>query len=179
MRMNVGTKSLLFGVHQFIWHPLTVARAWRETEGRWPTWREWVCIVIHDWGYWGLRAMDDEVGEKHPERGAFLAARLLGDHYGRLVLLHSRHYARTVGMEPSALCWADKLSILYDPPRFYLLRARLSGEIGEYRMMAHQAGVVPLDESDEYWLVKMRERFHRLASERRGDVVTYHDRTSA
>ena len=46
-----------------------------------------------------------------------------------LVLLHSRRYAKVHGLEPSKLCWADKLSIMYDPEWFYLLRARASGEL--------------------------------------------------
>lgn len=35
-------------------------------------------------------------------------------------------------MNPSKLCWADK-SILYDPAWFYLLRAKMSGELDEYK----------------------------------------------
>lgn len=58
--MKTGTKSLLFGVHQFIWHPLTVLLAWIKLYG-WPAWEELVCIIIHDWGYWGKSNMDGEL----------------------------------------------------------------------------------------------------------------------
>ena len=34
--MKVGTRSLLFGSHQFMLHPLFVAIAWRRLYGRWP-----------------------------------------------------------------------------------------------------------------------------------------------
>jgi len=47
--MKVGTKSLLWGVHQIFWHPLTVTLAWRELYKKWPSWKEFVCIFIHDW----------------------------------------------------------------------------------------------------------------------------------
>lgn len=177
--MKVGRKSLLFGVHQFVWHPITVYRAWCRQYDRRPTWRETVCIIIHDWGYWWAPNMDGEQGERHPEFGARLAEWLFGQEHHDLVLLHSRHYARRHGAEPSPLCWADKLSILYDPPWFYLLRARLSGELHEYRENAARAGVVPLTAPDEVWLFVIRAKFRRLAAEMNPDAVVYMNPTDS
>lgn len=137
-RMNVGTKSLLFGVHQFLWHPWTVGRAWRNLYGRWPTWIEWVCILSHDIGYFGCKTMDGEDGKKHPELGAMIAQRIVkilgGDAYAvyTFTLFHSSHYARMHGAQPSALYLPDKASILFEASWFYKLRARLSGEVYEY-----------------------------------------------
>lgn len=128
----VGTRSLLFGVHQFLWHPWTVYRAWRYLYGK-PSWREVVCIFLHDLGYFGKPNMDGEEGGRHPEVGARIAGQLFGEEYRKLVLYHSRHYAKLQGEMPSKLCWADKLSITFDPKWFYLLRARCTGEIKEYR----------------------------------------------
>ena len=71
--MKMGTRSILFGVHQFIWHPLTVALAWRSLYKRWPQWHEWVAIVLHDIGYLGKPDMDGEEGQTHPVTGAHLA----------------------------------------------------------------------------------------------------------
>ena len=171
--MTTGTKSLLFGVHQFVWHPFTVLLAWWKLYGR-PGWRELVCIVIHDWGYWGSPNMDDGRGEQHPRAGATMALSLFGDlRYYDLVLCHSRHLARRIGLTPSLLCWPDKLSILFDPPWFYLFRARLSGEIKEYRTMAALANFVPLSATDREWLSVIRGKFEVLAREQRGDVVEY------
>jgi hypothetical protein len=172
--MTTGTKSLLFGVHQFIWHPVTVLLAWVKLYG-WPTWKQLVCIIVHDWGYWGSPNMDDERGEQHPRTGAMIALRLFGYDlkYYDLVLNHSRHLARTLGHEPSPLCWADKRSIMYDPPWFYLLRARLSGEIKEYRVLAAQANFVPETATDQQWLSIIRDKFELMAKEKRGDVVEY------
>lgn len=172
--MRTGTKSLLFGVHQFAWHPLTVALAWRGLNGRWPNWREGLCILWHDWGYWGKRYMDDPDGETHPVLGARIAGALLGGEWADFCLYHSRHYAKAAGEEPSELCWADKGSMSYDPEWFYLLRARLSGELAEYRFKADEAGIVPLAASDGHWFGVMLERFRLLARERRGDVIAYH-----
>lgn len=171
--MRVGTRSLLFGVHQVIWHPVTVALAWRSLYGAWPSWREAMCIIIHDWGYWGAPNMDGEEGERHPVWAARVAGRWLGPAYADLCLLHSRHYARQLDRPPSLLCWPDKLSLLFDPPWFYLFRARFSGELWEYRQKASEAGVVPLSATDWEWLMVIRARFQALAHARRGDVVSY------
>jgi hypothetical protein len=143
--MKVGTKSLLFGVHQFVWHPFTVWRAWRHYHKRTPTFWETVAIVVHDWGYWGCDNMDGEQGITHPDRGALFIYWLYArTHSGKgrnitqalnlweLVRCHSSHHARNIGGSPSALCAPDKLSVLFDPPWWYLLRGCLSGEIGEY-----------------------------------------------
>lgn len=168
--MKTGMKSLLFGVHQFIWHPITVWLAWLRLYGR-PTWRESVCIIIHDWGYWFTPNMDGPEGERHPEFGAHIAGKLFGRAYYELVLLHSRHYAKIVGKEPSKLCWADKLSILYDPKWFYLIRAISSGEIKEYRQNAK--GWIPLERSHSFWFDWIKLKFIKLAEERKADGVPY------
>jgi len=148
--MKVGTKSLLFGVHQFIFHPISVLLAWIKLYGR-PSWKELVCIVIHDWGYWGKPNMDGIEGEKHTVLGARIALRLFGRKYHDLCLLHSRHYARQFCMTPSKLCWADKLSITYEPWWFYIPRAILSGEIYEYRLKSSQAGFISVYKSHREW----------------------------
>lgn len=153
--MKTGTKSLLFGVHQFLWHPVTVWRAWRSLYGVRPTWRETVCIIIHDFGYWGCPNMDGDEGEKHPYFAANIAGRLFGPRYYDLCLYHSRYLSKKLGREPSKLCWADKLSMIYDPSWFYIPRARASGEMREYRRNADRRGFVSLAETDEHWHKKL------------------------
>lgn len=179
--MNVGTKSLLFGVHQVFWHPLTVLIAWLWLYRRPPNLGELVCIIIHDWGYWGKPNMDGVEGESHPEFAARLMRRF-GQRYSELCLYHSRHYARNAGVEPSLLCWADKLSIVMEPWWLYLPRAWLSGELFEYRQMAWRAGIVPYSFNHRAWHRIIRERLSRLGREKRGDVVPYinpmHTKTS-
>jgi len=156
--MTLGTRSLLWGVHQFAWHPVTVALAWRKLQGRWPRGCEWLCILVHDWGYWGRRNMDGTHGRFHPVGGARLAQALVRWWHRvvigrgvleselralrayRLCLFHSRHLAKACGDEPSALCMPDKLAVMYDPRWFYLLRAYLSGEIHEYVKNAEAVG---------------------------------------
>lgn len=137
--MKVGTKSVLWGVHNFLWHPWTVGRAWRHIYGTWPTFHEWICIFCHDtFGYWACPNMDGLEGKRHPERGAAIVRRIVnwlggdGDAAYKLTLYHSSHYARMNGAEPSALYLPDKVSILFEPRWWYLLRAKLSGEVHEY-----------------------------------------------
>lgn len=172
--MRVGTRSLLFGVHQVVWHPFTVLIAWWKLYGR-PSWKEVVCIAIHDWGYWGKPNMDGAEGEKHPVLGATIALRLFGNGsgYAKMVLCHSRHLARQLGLEPSKLCWADKYSHCFDPWWFYIPRAWLSGELREYRQLTAKAGFIPLSASHRTWYRWIQDRFYRLAMERRGDAVPY------
>src|SRR5690349_10347269 len=108
--MRVGTKSLLFGVHNVLWHPITVWLAWVHLNKAFPRWWECVAIFTHDLGYWGKPDMDGEEGRQHPVAGANLAylwtyniARFFGmshpDANGRayrawkLSIGHSRYYA--------------------------------------------------------------------------------------
>lgn len=171
--MKTGTKNLLFGVHQFAWHPFTVLLAWIKLFRKWPSFPELIAILIHDWGYWGKANMDDEEGERHPEFAARLMGKLFGLEYHDLCLYHSRHYARNVGHEPSKLCWADKASILYDPWWLYLPRARLSGELAEYRRVASETGFISIRATDKQWYKWIRVRSIMVASERKGSAVSY------
>lgn len=148
--MKVGTKSLLFGVHQFILHPLVVLRAWIYLYGL-PNLKELVCIIIHDWGYLGLPNMDGNEGTKHPEFAAKLAGKWFGQEYYDLCICHSRHYAKVIGKEPSKLCWADKLCIKYNPWWFYVPISILTGEIFEYRKVSADMGLIPLSISHKEW----------------------------
>lgn len=169
--MKVGTKSLLFGVHQFIWHPVTVTLAWRELYGTWPEWKEFVCIIIHDWGYWGKPNMDGPEGEEHPILGANIASFLFGREYYTFCLFHSRHYSRKSGEIPSRLCWADKLAIHYDPWWFYLPRAWLSGELKEYRKVANKSGFISIRANHREWFNKVREHLSEAGRQQLSKVI--------
>lgn len=167
--MNIGTKSLLFGVHQFLWHPVTVWLAWTRLYGR-PDWRTCICIAIHDLGYWGSPDMDGAKGKGHPMIGALIARKLFGPKYYWLCLLHSRSMALKLGEKPSRLCWADKFSMIYDPSAFYLLRARLSGEIKEYRRNAADSDFMPELATDEVWHRKLVAHLNKMAEEKSRDL---------
>jgi hypothetical protein len=172
--MTTGTKSLLFGVHQFIWHPITVIIAWYKLYHALPSWREVICIIIHDWGYWGKENMNGEKGIKHPELAWEIALYLFDDpKWAYFCLYHSRHYARDNKMPPSLLCWADKISILYDPWWFYLPRAWLSGELAEYRKEANNAGLCGDELTHREWFVWIRRHMKILGKAQRGDAVPY------
>jgi len=148
--LPVGRRSIIIGVHQFLWHPFTVFLAWRKLYGT-PSFREIICIFIHDWGYWTCSDIDGKEGIKHPELGANIARVLLGPEYTELCLYHSRSYARAAGVQPSKLCHADKLSIAYEPWWFYLSRAWLSGELGEYRRRSAEEHYIPESVSHRTW----------------------------
>ena len=136
--MNVGTKSILFGVHQFVLHPLFVLRAWLILYEKWPCPYELLAIMTHDLGYWGAKNMDGEEGERHPEVAArWWDPSLLNDasfksKVAHEILGHSRFYAAKQGTGLSKLFRADKLASALYPKWLYLLLSNLSGEIHEY-----------------------------------------------
>jgi hypothetical protein len=73
--MKIGTKSLLYGGHQFAIHPWVLAYSWYKLYGwgGYPNlwnWRLWIAFIVHDWGYWGKPNMDGPEGERHVELGA-------------------------------------------------------------------------------------------------------------
>lgn len=132
--MTVGTKSLLFGVHQFILHPILLAMAWTRLYGFPCHPILWACFFLHDVGYFGKTDMDGETeGQTHPEFGARLIRKCFGKEWGDFCLYHSRFYCRTNNQRHSKLCVADKLAFCMYPPKFYVLLARLSGELKLYR----------------------------------------------
>ena len=163
--MKIGTRSILFGIHAFWFHPVTVARAWRACYGGRPNWWQLIAIFCHDLAYWGKPNIDGPEGKQHPFGGARIAARIVGLLRGslkpdgrtyRFTLLHSRDMARQFNTPASPLCWADKVSIFFDPPWFYLLRGKLSGEIAEFKQHAIAGGHIPPTATDREWL-----RFYR------------------
>ena len=80
--MRIGTKSVLFGVHQFFVHPWFIAAAWWKLYGfPWDP-RLWVAFVVHDLGYFGKPNMDGPEGERHVELGAKILHKLFD--WGRI-----------------------------------------------------------------------------------------------
>ena len=130
--MRVGTKSVLYGAHCFFLHPWFVAYAWCKLYGFPFDPRLWLAFFLHDIGYIGKSNMDGTEGESHPEVGAGIMRKLFGDKWGDFCLYHSRYYSKKRGVQPSKLCFADKLAIVYTPTWLYIPMATASGEIEEY-----------------------------------------------
>lgn len=82
--MKVGTKSVLFGAHCFIFHPFFVAIAWIKLYGFPFDPRIWIAFFVHDLGYWGKPNMDGPEGETHVELGAKIMGWLFDFHSGTL-----------------------------------------------------------------------------------------------
>ena len=155
--MKIGTKSLLFGVHCVVIHPLWVALAWYKLYGFPWDFRLWVAFIVHDWGYWGCSEMDGpNGGDMHPRLGAEIMHKLFDKmlHYSdsqscyRLqsnewyyfCMCHSRFLSKQLCRQPSKLCMADKLSLGLEPWWLYLPRAWASGELKEYMKSAEPEG---------------------------------------
>lgn len=142
--MRIGTKSLLYGSHQFLIHPIFVWIAWRRLYKTRPPYPAIVAFVVHDWGYWGCPNMDGLEGIGHPERGAKMMYRWFDrgarlDHPDRVPFWfnftagHSRSYAKQMGIQTSVLMNADKLATHLYPLWLYALMVWLTGEYIEYR----------------------------------------------
>lgn len=168
--MRVGSKSLLFGVHQLVLHSVGVLIVWVRLYG-WPRWWELIAILVHDIGYWGCETMDGSDGAEHPKRGAEIAGSIVYwmsldtvlPHmaYG-LCVGHSRTYARIHRTGISRLCRADKLASTILPRWLYLALARASGELAEYRQNAadyhkRTGKGISLEASDDEWFIWMCE----------------------
>jgi len=131
--MKTGTKTLIFGNHLWWLHPLFVYIAWVKLYKSMPSWREVICIIIHDWGYWGKPNLDGDEGENHPQFAAELALDLFGHEYWELCMFHSRFQAKRYrNSPPSKLCLADKLGVAMMPTWLWVILGKLSGEIKEY-----------------------------------------------
>lgn len=155
--MKIGTRSILFGVHAFWWHPLVVLLAWLRLYRAFPKWWQLIAIFCHDLGYWGLPNIDGEEGKCHPWGGAALASSIVtflrGPRWNTYIfsLLHSLAAAARLGLPVSDLYAPDKYSIWFEPAWFYLFRARLSGEIDEFKQQAIDTGYIPPGATDREW----------------------------
>ena len=136
--MTVGTKSVIFGVHAILVHPLFVAYAWSRLYGfPWDP-RLWVAFLVHDLGYVGKANMEGFEGQQHVVLGGRIVGRLFGPKWQDFTLCHSRHWAERVGKSYSKLCLADKLAFVLTPAWLYLPMARLSGELREYMRVSSE-----------------------------------------
>lgn len=130
--MTIGTRSLLYGAHQFLLHPLYVAAAWWRLYGPPLDPRLWIAFFVHDLGYFGKPDLDGPAGKSHPELGARIMRKLFGTKWGELCLYHSRSRAQQDGRQPSLLSHADKLATQLVPRWLFLSQVKATGEITEY-----------------------------------------------
>jgi hypothetical protein len=181
--LPVGPRSVLFGAHQFVIHPVFVEIAWRRLYKARPTWRQRAAFVLHDLGYWGKRDMDGTEGLRHPEWGARAMHRLFdrgsmlveggelrrGRYWYNFCAGHSRHYAKLIGIDHSPLMRADKLATHLYPRWLYAFLMWLSGEWIEYRDYWIRVGGYPGTARDGVWayaghLQSEWKRFNDLGS---------------
>jgi hypothetical protein len=160
--MKVGTKSLLFGVHQFLLHPIAVLIVWTRLYGIPRDYRIYIAAIVHDWGYWGSPNIDGIEGKMHPELGGKIMDRLFGPQWGDFTRYHSRSYAQMMEAHPSRLCLVDKRASVLLPAWLYLLLANLTGEIKEYTrpyncvILSAKTGIKIVDQRSWYRALKAR-----------------------
>jgi hypothetical protein len=87
--MKEGTRSVLFGCHNPLFHGLCVLAAWRITYKSWPKWWQIICIFVHDVGVWGRQYLSDDTAKKgHWELGARWSMLIVH----RLSTMRRKHY---------------------------------------------------------------------------------------
>lgn len=191
--MRTGTKSVLFGAHQFFIHPLFVAFAWYKLYGFPLDVRLWVAFVVHDLGYIGKFKMDDPDGELHPVLGARIMSALFDWHYlektlyypkknsrgmrlgnwGHFSLLHSRFLSKQINRQYSRLCVADKLAMALEPRWLYLPRVRASGELFEYMaLLGEKYQLAGVDEGDVS--IEAQRKWHSITAQYMADWAYAH-----
>ena len=186
--MNIGTKSILFGAHQFLLHPWFVAAAWWKLYGfPWDP-RLWVAFIVHDLGYWGKPNMDGPEGEEH----VLLGANILSDLFDAVTepdgkretcpyrfgaqniswfsfaQFHSRFWAKKNNRDVSKLGVADKLSIALTPAWLYLPAVRATGEIREYMALAKKQKYANMNlatNDEARWYADVQEYLRRWVEE--------------
>ncbi len=162
--MRIGTRSLLFGCHQLIIHPIFTAIAWVQLYG-WCSfgWKSALVIFFHDWGYWGCRDMDGPDGSLHPIRLPRVLLRILYrillDEMMNEIFCHSRHLCSKNGWEPSRLCWADKLGTALMPSWLWAVLAYASREGWEYMSNLYGNDYVKGEEHTLRGLIKFHQSY--------------------
>lgn len=155
--MSLGTKTLLFGVHQIFIHPFLVTIAWIILYKSLPNLRELICIFIHDWGYWGKKDLKGADGDTHPELGAKIALFIFGEKYKQFILGHSTFYTCRNDIEVSKLMAPDKYWHCIVPYWVYALLSIPTGEMKHYREMKHARQVCDDSESNKVWFLKLQK----------------------
>ena len=138
------------GFTQFGVHPALVTLAWWKLYRQLPTWREAVCIVVHDWGYWGKPNIDGPEGEQHPLWAGRFCGHLFGSSYGNLCVFHSGTLAERMGEPPSRLCIPDKYGSALAPAWLLVLLGGMTGETRELRT-APKYVAAQREEQDQAW----------------------------
>jgi len=165
--MHLGTKSVLYGAHQFAIHPWFVAAAWTKLYGFPKDPRLWIAFFVHDLGYIGKPNMDGPEGEQHPYLGAKIM-KVFGQEWYDFCLYHSRFLAKQHDKPFSRLCVADKLSICLTPSWLYLPAVRLTGEVQEYMKHAYEGKYVTMNipiASQRAWFEGVKDYLRRWVDE--------------
>ena len=141
--MKQGTKSVLFGDHSII-HSYLVWRSWKILFGKYPTFKQTICILLHDIGYFGTDYNTLRTNSGHAELGAYIAGRLFGAEYAKFVLGHSSKAIEEFNIPESLLVIPDEYSWLIAPMWW----------------MRWNKWIQPWLNDPEDWITAVRENFY-------------------
>lgn len=158
-----GLQTLLIGIHNPILHGFLVFLAWKKIYHKCPSFKETICILLHDIGYIKEKNPQNN-DDRHPEIGARLCGSLFGLDYQILCLAHSRVYAERLGVPLSRLGYADKYSVLLIPDFLYNVLLHIGGDVAEYhattktKKWGYPFDVEILKEEYRKWWEKNRDK---------------------
>jgi len=116
--MKEGTISVLYGAHSIV-HSYYVWKAWKILYKKYPSFKETICILVHDLGYFGMNYYSEKSNDGHAELGAEIAHLLLDTPYDNtykyLILGHSGSACKKYGIIRSKLERPDEYSWLIAP----------------------------------------------------------------
>ncbi len=161
--MNVlspGTRSLLFGIHSIPFHCYYVMEAW-QIMGWSLTWKDRLAIIVHDFGYFGLKHLGKEGSRAHVMAGALIMYGLV-KYPIRDMVCHSSAIAHGFNRPMSRMGIADKLSMYLEPTWLYALRAWLTVEQNYYYDVGEER--IPGEDGTFKGLMRFKERAGRLAA---------------
>jgi hypothetical protein len=123
-----GTKSILFGCHNPLFHGTWVLLAWKLEYKAWPRWWELLGIYLHDIGVWNRQYLSNNTAKiGHWELGAVWGAEIvlflhrlwpkfgLKSGAGEVFTFMAGHCPEESQYKPSKLMRADKRSHLLEP----------------------------------------------------------------
>lgn len=128
-KIKSGIGCLIFGYHNFIFHPLTLYLSYIDRYKKLPSF-EWVlCFIFHDVGYAFIDMKNIRDGkENHPIYGAYIIKTLIGDYWADICIRHSREFCNNENV--SDLAYIDKDSTRFHPIEFAIIQCFISGELG-------------------------------------------------
>lgn len=156
--MKQGTWSVLFGCHSII-HSVIVINAWQKWHGKFPSWWQIGCILLHDIGHWGKDYLNNyEEKKRHAELGAKIARVLFGTKGYDLVDGHNVYNS----LDRSQLHDPDKYSWVIAPTWWMMSNTYIEPKLIRKGSTRRESAVMFKEAMEENMKSGFQERGHDI-----------------